>query len=109
MKYINFVVFGAATFIFTFVTIDAYVVNRKVYKQIKFNQLNNRAYIYECYMRLSSYEDSIYWCDKFITYLELNVENVSGEWPDKSFLKITESRYLIRLTKLEERWLKINE
>jgi hypothetical protein len=47
--------------------------------------------------------------NKFLTYLEINVQKVKGEWTDTSIFKANnQSRALIRLARLEEKWRGMN-
>lgn len=79
------------------------VKDMRVYEKINFKQLNYRPYIYTCFVNLNSF----YYRMKLIKYLEDNIEEVSGEWQNSDIMKIND-KALIRLAKLEEKWLKLD-
>lgn len=75
------------------------------YKKINFKRCNERPYIYET---IASFR-SRYFVNKFLNYLEFNVDQVIGEWPDPELFNNTRNETVTRLAALEEKWLGINK
>jgi hypothetical protein len=97
---------GAFVFVLCFQFGRRMIRRQKVMKQIKWDQLTSREYIYNCFKQM---EGLPFAQSRLLDYLELNIKEVSGDWPQKEFLKITQNQYLTRLAKMEEKWLGINE
>lgn len=70
-------------------------------KNINFAKLNEREYIYETIKGIR-FE---YNRNKIIDYLENEIKEVKGEWPNKDLFLINSPFLSTRLAKLEERWL----
>lgn len=68
-----------------------------IYYKINYRNCCKREYIYFIYFSLS--ED---YQKRFLSYLENNVSQVDGEWPNQDFLQAKKGH--IRLAKLEEKW-----
>jgi ABC-type oligopeptide transport system ATPase subunit len=75
------------------------------YKKINFKRCNERPYIYET---IASFR-SRYFVNKFLNYLEFNVDQAIGEWPDPELFNNTRNETVTRLAALEEKWLGINK
>lgn len=45
---------------------------------------------------------------RFVKFLETNIKEVEGVWPDGDILKVSNKEFHIRLAQLEEKWLGIN-
>lgn len=79
---------------------------KNFYKNVNFDKLNEREYIYEVFTLLNASTDLQ---NKILRYLETNVNEVIGNWPDENFLVISENQQIVRIARLEEKWLKLNK
>lgn len=73
--------------------INNYIFFNKQYSKIK----STREEIYNLYFKLIPYFQN-----KFINYLENHMTEITGEWPDETFLNADQGH--VRLAKLEEKW-----
>ena len=74
------------------------------YRRINFTECGKREYIENIFKQLPGHYRA-----KFLTYLENNVKEVSGEWTDKALFEVNNSAAYIRLAKLEEKWLGLDK
>lgn len=80
--------------------IPLYLKEKRILINLNKAKCNQRPYIYEIYEQLDGFFS---YQNQFLTYLEENITEVTGEWPDNGkFLTVT--NWNIRLAKLEERW-----
>lgn len=78
---------------------------KAVYVTICKNGIEHRDEIYHAYNNLSKSREFL---EKFIIYLENNVKQVVGEYPD-GFLKVGQGSMMTRLIQLEEKWREVEE
>lgn len=88
-----------------FVIVQQLLLGRRLYHDINKTRLINREYIHTCMTKLEDYK---FYQEKLISYLETEIKEVKGEWPDDELLKVSNDSIKIRLARLEEKWLKIN-
>lgn len=88
--------------VFILYTLYTFFSVRSVYKAIDFTALHNREAIYASFFELGKFH---YWQSRLISYLEVNVKNATGDWPDPDFLNLTSDKNITRLAKLEAKWL----
>ncbi len=80
-------------------------LGKKKFDSINLGSLVSREKIYESYILLDSFK---FYQDRLISYIEANVKEVSGQWPDQEFLNVSNDSFKIRIAKLEEKWLRLN-
>ncbi|SMY33236.1 NACHT domain-containing protein [Photobacterium andalusiense] len=104
LKYIMMAFYSSILIIlipFTIRFLSSYYKLNKKLKKININKLKTRSDIYYC---IKSLENHSILLNKLIDRIEINIHQISGEWPDNSVLNLSSGKYASRLSQLDMRW-----
>ena len=73
----------------------------KLKSKLNSDYLSDRVNIFQVYSSIKNPEN----VERFIQFLEVNVKDVKGHWPDNEILDVTIDKNLTRLAQLDKKWL----
>lgn len=86
---------------YVFKHITSFFKSYRKFKSIKLSEIDSRERIHSLIKQFEEFPGII---QKLITYLEVNVTHINGQWPDESILKLSSGHHASRLSKLDVRW-----
>ena len=81
---------------------NLFMMNFSQARRIDYSCLKEREKIYEYYIKVHPY-----FSNKLLDYLEANIKDVEGEYPNDELFKISKNENHDRLAKLELKWRKL--
>lgn len=88
-----------------FKKISSQLKYRKIYNKIKVSNIVSRENIYNA---LISLDGNITYTKKLLNKLEIEISNVSGEWPNTDILIKKNNAFASQLCQMDVRWKKMN-